>query len=109
MVRRSTKQISSVTSAERASYVATADNAIGNSILPMFIFSRKRFWDHFMRDALQGSVGRVNGSCWTQEVIFNLFHFKTHARPSKENKCIFLDNHISHIALKILNYAKILA
>lgn len=108
---RGTKQVSSVTSAERGVLVtvATAVNAIGNSIPPMFIFPRKRFKDHFIRDAPQGSVGSANGSGWMQEDDFNIFltHFKIHARPSKENKCILiLDNHSSHIALKNIDFCR---
>uniref|UniRef100_A0A2A4K4E0 HTH CENPB-type domain-containing protein n=1 Tax=Heliothis virescens TaxID=7102 RepID=A0A2A4K4E0_HELVI len=108
---RGTKQVSSVTSAERGVLVtvATAVNAIGNSIPPMFIFPRKRFQDHFIRDAPQGSTGSANGSGWMQEEDFYIFlnHFKTHARPSKDNKCILLlDNHNSHIALKNIDLCR---
>lgn len=111
LARRGTKQVSAMTSTKRGVLVtvATAVNAIGNSIPPMFIFPRKRFKDHFIRDGPIGSVGSANGSGWMQEDDFHIFleHFKVHVRPSRENKClILLDNHNSHIALKNIDFCR---
>lgn len=61
-----------MTSAERGTLVtvAIAVNTIGNSIPPMFIFPRKRFHDHFIRDRPASSVGSANSSEWMQEDDF---------------------------------------
>lgn len=85
IARRGEKQVSAMTSAERGTLVtlALAGNAIGNYIPPMFIFPRKRFHEHFIRDGPTGSVGTANGSGWMQEDDFHFFleHFKNHVRP----------------------------
>ncbi|XP_022829429.1 uncharacterized protein LOC111359389 [Spodoptera litura] len=111
IARRGEKQVSAMTSAERGTLVtmAFAGNAIGNYIPPMFIFPRKRFQEHFIRDGPTGSVGTANGSGWMQENDFQFFleHFKNHVRPSKENKTLLLlDNHASHTALKNIEFCR---
>ncbi|XP_046972346.1 uncharacterized protein LOC124539067 [Vanessa cardui] len=72
IARRGQKQASAMTSAERGTLVtiALAGNALGNHIPPMFIFPRKRFNDHFIRDGPIGSIGTANGSGWMQEEDF---------------------------------------
>ncbi|XP_074037915.1 uncharacterized protein [Leptinotarsa decemlineata] len=104
IARRGEKQVSAMTSAERGTLVtlAFAGNALGNYIPPMFIFPRKRFQEHFIRDGPTGSVGTANGSGWMQEDDFHFFleHFTNHVRPTKEQKALLLlDNHSSHMAL----------
>lgn len=111
IARRGEKQVSAMTSAERGTLVtlALAGNAIGNYIPPMFIFPRKRFQEHFIRDGPVGSVGTANGSGWMQEDDFHAFleHFKTHVRPSKEHRTLLLlDNHSSHMALKNIEFCR---
>lgn len=111
IARRGEKQVSAMTSAERGTLVtlALAGNAIGNYIPPMFIFPRKRFQDNFIRDGPVGSVGTANGTGWMQEDDFHFFleHFKSHVRPSKEQKALLLlDNHSSHMALKNIEFCR---
>lgn len=111
IARRGEKQVSAMTSAERGTIVtlALAGNAVGNYIPPMFIFLRKRFQEHFIRDGPVGSVGTANGSGWMQEDDFYFFleHFKNHVRPSKEQRALlFLDNHSSHMALKNIEFCR---
>ncbi|XP_039751300.1 uncharacterized protein LOC120627373 [Pararge aegeria] len=111
IARRGQKQVSAMTSAERGTLVtiALAGNALGNHIPPMFIFPRKRFNDHFIRDGPSGSVGTANGSGWMQEEDFYVFlkFFKEQIRPSKENKALLLlDNHASHTAVKNIEFCK---
>lgn len=111
IARRGQKQVSAMTSAERGTLVtiALAGNALGNHIPPMFIFPRKRFNDHFIRDAPTGSIGTANGSGWMQEEDFYIFlkFFKDQIRPSKENKALLLlDNHASHTAVKNIEFCK---
>lgn len=111
IARRGQKQVSAMTSAERGTLVtiALAGNALGNHIPPMFIFPRKRFNDHFIRDGPTGSIGTANGSGWMQEEDFYIFlnFFKDQIRPSKENKALLLlDNHASHIAVKNIEFCK---
>ncbi|VEN49389.1 unnamed protein product [Callosobruchus maculatus] len=111
IARRGEKQVSGMTSAERGTLVtlALAGNAIGNYIPPMFIFPRKRFQDHFIRDGPTGSVGTANGSGWMHVDDFHFFlqHFVNHVRPSKEKKTLLLlDNHSSHLALKNIEFCR---
>nr|XP_023028069.1 uncharacterized protein LOC111516119 [Leptinotarsa decemlineata] len=72
IARRGEKQVSAMTSAERGNLVtlASAGNAIGNYILLMFVFPRKRFQEHFIRDGPTGSIRTANGSGWMQEDDF---------------------------------------
>ena len=75
----------------------------------MFIFPRKRFQEHFIRDGPTGSVGTANGSGWMQEDDFHFFleHFKNHVRPTKEQRALLLlDNHSSHMALKSIKFCR---
>ncbi|CAH3997972.1 unnamed protein product [Pieris brassicae] len=111
IARRGQKQVSAMTSAERGTLVtiALAGNAIGNHLPPMFVFPRKRFKDHFIRDGPTGSIGTANGSGWMQEEDFYIFlkFFKDQIRPSKENKTLLLlDNHASHIAVKNIEFCR---
>lgn len=111
IARRGQKQVSAMTSGERGTLVtvALAGNALGNHIPPMFIFPRKRFNDHFIRDGPSGSIGTANGTGWMQENDFHTFleHFKDQVRPSKENKVLLLlDNHASHTAVKNIEYCR---
>lgn len=111
IARRGEKQVSAMTSAERGTLVtlAFAGNALGNYIPPMFIFPRKRFQEHFIRDGPTGSVGTANGSGWMQEDDFHFFleHFTNHVRPTKEQKALLLlDNHSSHMALKNIEFCR---
>lgn len=111
IARRGTKQVSSITSAERGTLVtfAIAVNAIGNRIPPMLIFLRKRYKDYFVRDGPADCIGTGNGFGWMQEDDFGVFlsNFKNHARPSKDRKCLLLmDNHSSHIAVKNIDFCR---
>lgn len=111
IARRGEKQVSAMTSVERGTLVtlAFAGNAIGNYIPPMFIFPRKRFQEHFIRDGPVGSVGTANGSGWMQEDDFHFFleYFRNHVRPSKEQRALLLlDNHSSHMALKNIEFCR---
>jgi len=105
------KQIGAVTSGERGTLVtvAVAVSASGNSILPMFIFPRLQFKDHFIRDGPPGCIGAGNNSGWMTEYDFLTFmqHFVKNTRSSKDSPVLLLlDNHVSHISINIINYAR---
>lgn len=78
--------------------IASAGNAIGNRIhVPM------------KHKIPQGSVGSANGDGWIQKDNLSTFlnHFKTRARPSKENKFVLLlNNHSCYIVLKDIDFCK---
>lgn len=104
-------QIGAMTSGERGSLVtvAVAVNATGNAIPPFFVFPRKRYQAHFVRDGPNGCVGVGNGSGWMKEKEFLEFlhHFARHAKPSLESKILLLlDNHSSHVTLAALDFCK---
>jgi len=105
------KQVGAVTSGERGVLVTVvvAVNGIGNSIPPMFIFPRKNYRDHFVRDGPLGCVGAGNKSGWMTEVEFKTFmeHFVKHCRPTVEKPVLLLlDNHASHLSVEAIQLAK---
>lgn len=105
------KQVGGITSAERGVLVTVcvAVSATGNSVPPMFVFPRKRFQDHFIRDGPPGCVGAGNNSGWMTDDEFLTFmkHYVSHVRPSKEHPVLLLlDNHQSHLSLKAIEHAK---
>ncbi|KAF8794807.1 hypothetical protein HNY73_002737 [Argiope bruennichi] len=77
VARRGFKQIGKMTSAERGTLVtlAVAASAIGNKI-PLFIFPRVNFRDHFLNRAPKGSTGCCNPSGWMKKEHF--MHFAEH-------------------------------
>ena len=111
IARKGTKQVGSITSAERGSLVTfcLAVNASGNSIPPMFLFPRKNYRSHFVNDGPPGSIGSANPSGWMTEEDFYVFlnHFVKHTRSSQDNPVLMiLDNHSSHLSFKGISYCK---
>ena len=105
------KQVGAITSAERGQLVTvcTAINAVGNFVPPMFVFPRKYFKDHFIRDGPPGCAGTANTSGWmiAENFLEFLQHFVNHVHPSKAKPVLLLlDNHHSHLAIDVINYAK---
>ncbi|GBO28496.1 hypothetical protein AVEN_122844-1 [Araneus ventricosus] len=100
-----------MTSSERGSLVtmAFAVNATGNSASPYFIFPRKKYHDHFVRDGPFGCDGDAHPSGWMTESSFLKYmkHFVCYVKCSKENPCLVLiDNHNSHLSFDVLDYCK---
>jgi hypothetical protein len=105
------KLVGAAASAERGTLVTvvTAINATGNSIPPMFLFPRKKFYDHFLTDAPLGAIGVSNGSGWMDKTNFLrlLQHFKKHSKSSAASPVLLiLDNHDSHISVAAIDYAR---
>ncbi|KAK1876561.1 Tigger transposable element-derived protein 6 [Dissostichus eleginoides] len=105
VARKGTKQVGSVTSAERGTLItlACAVNALGNSIPPMMIFPRKKFHPFFTSNGPPGCIGTANGSGWMQEEDFLVFlkHFQSPTKSSQESKVLLvLDNHSSHLSVE---------
>ena len=99
---RGAKQIGALTSGERGTLVTMclAVSATGNTVSPMFVFPRVKFYDHFIRDGPQGCIGAAHQSGWMTLEIFFVFiqHFARVAKPSKDKKVLLLlANHHSHI------------
>ena len=108
---KGSKQVGAVTSAERGVLVtvAVAVNAIGNSVPPMFIFPRVKFYAHFIRDGPPGCIGTSNKSGWMMNEGFSMFvrHLIKHTKPTKDHKILLLlDNHSSHLSLEAISIAK---
>lgn len=106
-----TKQIGSMTSAERGTTVTmiAAINAGGGFIPPMLIFPRVNFKDFMITGAPEGSIGGANPSGWSNESMFVKFlqHFINYAKPTKEQPVILImDNHESHISIPAIQIAK---
>ena len=89
--------------------MAIAVNAMGNSTPPFFVFPRKRYAPHFVRDGPVGCTGAGNGSGWMQETEFLQFlqHFVKHTKASEDSKVILLlDNHSSHLSIQSIDFCK---
>lgn len=105
------RTVGSITSAERGTNVTllVAVSASGSSIPPMFVFPRKKYSEHFVRDGPPDCIGVGNGSGWMTENDFNTFmsHFIKFVRPSKDSPILLvLDNHSSHLSVPALELAK---
>ena len=109
--RHGTKQISAITSAEQGTLntVVGTISASGNSISPHFIFPQVKFQRHFLNGAPPGSKGCANPSGWMTEEHFLDFlkHFVEHVHCiHKKPFLLLLDNHESHICIKVLDFTK---
>lgn len=105
------RNVGSVTSGERGTNVTllVAVSATGSSIPPMFVFPRKKFQEHFIRDGPTDCIGAGNSSGWITNDEFFIFiqHFIKNVRPSKESPALLvLDNHSSHLSVPTLDLAK---
>ncbi len=105
------KQVGAIVSAERGQLVTLccAVNAVGNSVPPMFIFPRVNYRDNFVNGGPVGCVGTAHPSGWMTAAGFLTFlkHFVAHVRPSPTDKVILLlDNHVSHLSVDVLQFAK---
>ena len=105
------KQVGAIVSAERGQLVTLccAVNAVGNSVPPMFIFPRVNYRDNFVNGGPVGCVGTTHPSGWMTAAGFLTFlkHFVAHVRPSPTDKVILLlDNHVSHLSVDVLQFAK---
>lgn len=105
------RNVGSVTSTERGTNVTllVAVSATGASVPPLFVFPRKKYQDHFVRDGPPECIGAGNASGWMTDVEFLLFikHFISYVKPTKELPVLLLlDNHSSHLSVPILDLAK---
>jgi len=108
---KGSKQVGSVTSAERGTLVTVcvAANAVGNSVPCMFVFPRIKYRDYFVRDGPPGCIGAGNSSGWMTGTEFNIFieHFIHHVKPSSSDPVLLLlDNHVSHLDNEVIEKAK---
>ena len=100
-----------ITSEERGTLITVcqAENAAGNAIPSMFLFPRKHFFDHMIRDGPPSCIERSNGRGWITAKDFLEFmkHFVKHTMASEKNrKLLLLDNHDSHLSVAVIEYAK---
>ena len=111
LAAKGTKQIGSITSRERGELVTLVCciSATDNSISPAFIFPRKKYKDHFVRDGPTGSIGTSNKSGWINEEIFSMYlkHIVNQISCNNENRALLiLDNHESHVFMASIQLAK---
>jgi hypothetical protein len=89
--------------------MALAVSASGNSIPPFFVFPRKNCRGYFITNGPEGSTGSANKSGWKIGDDYLLFmeHFLKHTKVTKDRPVLhLLDNHQSHLAVKVLDLAK---
>ena len=77
-------------------------------LLPLFIFPRVHFRDHFVRGGPQDCIGQCSKSGWINEELFLVFseHLIRRTRCLMDHKILLLDNHESHISLRVIDKAK---
>jgi DDE superfamily endonuclease len=103
--------VGKITSAERGTLVTVccAVNALGNSVLPFFIFPRVYFKDAMLCGAPTGSSGACHPSGWmtSENFVKFLVHFVCFVKCSSSSPVLLLmDNHDSHVSLPAIQYAK---
>ncbi|XP_043275326.1 uncharacterized protein [Venturia canescens] len=89
--------------------VVLSMNAAGLYVPPMFIFPRQRMSQQLSQNGPTDAIYQcVKDGCINSTLFFIwLVHFKEHAKPTKEHPCLLiLDNHVSHVSLKILDFCK---
>jgi len=105
------KQVGLQTSAERGTLTTLVGciNAQGGSIPPFMVFPRVHFKDSMLSGAPPGSTETAQISGWVNKEIFQqwLKHFVESTRCSLEKPALLLlDNHMSHLSIVAINYAK---
>ena len=105
------KQVNGITSAERGELVTIVcgANALGNVILPTFIYSGKRLSNSFLRCVSPNAVAAVSDSGWIKESVWVdcLKHFVQKTKCAKEHPVLLIiDNHESHITLEAVEFAR---
>ena len=105
------KQVGSAASGERGELVTlcAAVSACGQAMPPFFIFPRVNYKSFFLKGAPTGSAGAAakSGYMNTETFIVFLKHFMNFVKPSKEHPVLLLlDNHASHVAFEVIEYAK---
>lgn len=78
-------------------------------MLPCMIFPRAHFKPHMINGATPETFGLATPSGWSNAEKFEDFlnHFIKYVRPNVENKVLLImDNHESHLSIKIINLAK---
>lgn len=108
---KKSKQVGQLTSGERGTLVTLVGcvNALGNAIPPFMIFPRVNFKSSMLSGTPPGSSGAAQATGWMTGSVFIewLQHFAKHSLCSPTNQVLLLmDNHISHITLESLTFAK---
>ena len=111
VAQKGTKQVGAIVSQERGQLVtvAVAVNAVGNCLPPAFIFPRVHYKEHFVRGGPPGCLGLAHPSGWMTDLNFLevLKHIVKHTRCTTEKPILLiLDNHESHVAISVLDFAK---
>ena len=109
--KKGVKQIGRISSAERGVLVTMCCciNAIGNALLPVYIFPQVHFKNYMLKDAPAGRFGLAYPSGWMTGALFaeTLGHFIKFMKISKRNPGLLLiDNHISHLSIEAIDMTK---
>jgi len=105
------KQVGTIASAERGKLVTVVDtvSVIGSAVPPLFIFPKVHQKSHFVRVGPTQCICRATRSRWINDETFvdYLDHVikDTRCTPYKQILRI-LDNHESHIFLKVVDIAR---
>ena len=105
-------RVRSVTSGERGKLVTAVYTICtsGNVLLPLLIFPRVHYRDHFVRSGPQDCIGKCSRSGWINEELFRYYldHLINRTRCLPDHKILLiLENHKRHISLRVIDKAKI--
>lgn len=89
--------------------VVCAVSASGYFVPPMFIYPRVRMSPHLKEGGPIGAVYTCSKNGWINENLFFdwLQHFSNNTKPTQADPILLiLDNHSSHISVRIYNYCR---
>lgn len=105
------KQVGIAASGERGKNVTVVCcfSASGNFVPPMFVFPRQRMSPHLQKGGPLGAIYYCSKNGWIDESLFYewLQHFARTTKPTNnEPILLILDNHASHISIRIYNFCR---
>nr|CAI5821220.1 unnamed protein product [Callosobruchus analis] len=84
-------------------------SATGHHVPPYFVFARKRMNPLLIKDGPTGCDMAVTDTSYMDTPTFlkYLGHFEKHTSPTEQNPVlVLLDNHVSHVSLQVVTFAK---
>jgi hypothetical protein len=87
--------------------MAVAVSAIWNSVPPFFVLPKNNYRDYFITGEPEGSTGLQSGWMTGDDFLLFMEHFIKHIRVTNDRLVLLLlDNHQSHLAVRVLALSK---
>nr|CAI5862711.1 unnamed protein product [Callosobruchus analis] len=105
------KNVSKAVAAEQGQTITIvcSMSAIGHHVPPYFVFARKRMNPLLMKDGPTGCDMAVTDTGYmnTPTLLKYLGNFEKYTSPTEQNPVlVLLDNHVSHVSLQAVTFAK---